>query len=90
MTVGADSLHEIVTLKELSDRLMSRIHGNYRSIVGINTGLILLGVMGVIPPTTSALLHNSSTLYISLKSMEKSVAGIGSRFFYGDEENAML
>ena len=67
---GADSLHEIVTLKELSDRLMSRIHGNYRSIVGINTGLILLGVMGVIPPTTSALLHNSSTLYISLKSMK--------------------
>ena len=70
VTVGADSLHEIVTLKELSDRLMSRIHGNYRSIVGINTGLILLGVMGVIPPTTSALLHNSSTLYISLKSMK--------------------
>ena len=70
VTVGADSLHEIVTLRELSDRLMSRIHGNYRSIVGINTGLILLGVMGVIPPTTSALLHNSSTLYISLKSMK--------------------
>ena len=70
VTVGADSLHEIVTPKELSDRLMSRIHGNYRSIVGINTGLILLGVMGVIPPTTSALLHNSSTLYISLKSMK--------------------
>ena len=89
VTVGADSLHEIVTLRELSDRLMSRIHGNYRSIVGINTGLILLGVMGVIPPTTSALLHNSSTLYISLKSM-KSVARIGNRFFYGDEENAML
>lgn len=70
VTVGADSLHEIVTLKELSNRLMHRIHGNYRSIVGINTGLILLGVMGVIPPTTSALLHNSSTLYISLKSMK--------------------
>ena len=70
VTVEADSLHEIVTLRELSDRLMSRIHGNYRSIVGINTGLILLGVMGVIPPTTSALLHNSSTLYISLKSMK--------------------
>jgi cation transport ATPase len=49
---------------------MKRINRNYRTIVGFNTGLILLGVSGIIQPTTSALLHNASTLVISLKSME--------------------
>jgi cation transport ATPase len=48
---------------------MKRIHGNYRTIVGFNTGLIVLGVAGVIQPTTSALLHNASTITISLRSM---------------------
>ena len=71
ITVSADNLYELVTLKELSNKLMSRINRNYRKIVTINTGLIILGVMGVIQPTTSALFHNSSTLLISLDSMKK-------------------
>lgn len=70
VTVGADNLYEIVTLKAVSNALMKRINKNYRMIVGINAGLILLGVGGVLQPTTSALLHNTSTLAISLKSMQ--------------------
>ena len=70
VTIGADNLQEVATLKELSNALMERIHKNYRMIVGINTGLIILGVAGIIPPTTSALLHNTSTLWISTKSMK--------------------
>jgi heavy metal translocating P-type ATPase len=69
ITIGADDLYQIVTLKEISDGLMKRIQRNYRMIVGINAGLILLGVGGVIQPTTSALLHNTSTLAITLRSM---------------------
>ena len=69
ITIAADDLWEIVTLKRLADTLMKRIHKNYREIVGINAGLIALGVGGVIQPTTSALLHNTSTLAISLRSM---------------------
>lgn len=70
ITIAADNLHEIVTLKKISNRLMQRIHRNYRFIVGFNAGLIALGVGGIIQPTTSSLLHNTSTLYIGLKSME--------------------
>lgn len=70
VTIGADDLYEIVTLKKISSELMKRIHQNYRIIVGFNTGLILLGVGGIIQPTTSALLHNTSTLGISLSSMK--------------------
>ena len=70
ITVGADDLSELVKLKAISDGLMKRIYGNYRKIVGINSGLIALGVLGLIPPTTSALLHNTSTLVISLESMK--------------------
>lgn len=70
VTIGAEDLSEIVVLKNISDGLMKRIHGNYRFIVGFNTVLILLGVGGIIAPTTSALLHNTSTLAISLKSMQ--------------------
>lgn len=70
VTIGADNLYEVVTLKAISNGLMKRIHKNYRIIVGFNTGLILLGVGGIIQPTTSALLHNTSTLMISLKSMK--------------------
>ena len=73
ITIGADDLSEIVTLKEISNALMKRIHGNYRKIVGINSGLIILGVLGLIQPTTSALLHNTSTLVISLESMKNLV-----------------
>lgn len=69
ITIGADDLEEIVILRKISDALMKRIHGNYRFIVGFNAGLIALGVAGVILPTTSALLHNTSTLAIGLKSM---------------------
>lgn len=74
ITVGADDLYEIVTLKAISNALMKRINKNYRFIVGFNTGLILLGVGGIIPPTTSALLHNTSTLVIGLKSMENLIS----------------
>ncbi len=70
ITIGADNLFEIVTLKAISNGLMKRIHKNYRGIVGINTTLIALGVAGIIAPTTSALLHNASTLVISLQSMQ--------------------
>ena len=69
ITITADDLYQIVTLKRLSDALMKRIHSNYRWIVGVNAGLILLGVGGLIQPATSALFHNTSTLLISLKSM---------------------
>ena len=69
ITISADDLYQIVTLKFISNGLMKRIKRNYRQIVGINTSLILLGVSGVIMPTTSALLHNTSTLLITLKSM---------------------
>ena len=70
VTVGADDLYGLLTLKLLSNRLMKRIHGNYRTIVGVNSGLILLGVLGVLPPAVSALMHNTSTVLISLKGME--------------------
>ena len=69
ITVAADDLAEILVLRMLSNRLMKRIHKNYRFIVTFNAGLILLGVVGILQPTTSALLHNTSTLYIGLKSM---------------------
>ena len=69
ITIGADDLYQIVTLKVLSDGLMKKIQKNYRFIVGFNSILIALGIGGVIQPTTSALLHNGSSLYISLKSM---------------------
>lgn len=70
ITIAADDLRVIVTLKRLANAMMKRIQSNYRGIVGINSALIALGVGGVIQPTTSALLHNTSTLAISLKSMQ--------------------
>lgn len=70
VTIGADNLYEIVTLKALSNSLVKRIDKNYRFIVGFNAGLIVLGIAGIIPPTMSALLHNGSTLAIGMKSME--------------------
>ena len=69
VTIGADNLYEIVTLKALSNSLVKRIDKNYRFIVSFNAGLIVLGVTGIIPPTMSALLHNGSTLAIGMKSM---------------------
>ena len=69
ITIGADNLHEIIVLKNLSQKLMKRMNSNYRVIVGFNTGLIALGIAGLIQPTTSALLHNTSTIAIGVKSM---------------------
>ena len=70
ITISAENLWEIVMLRRLSEALMRRIQKNYRSIVGINATLILLGVTGILQPTTSALLHNMSTLTISLTDMK--------------------
>ena len=70
ITISAESLYEVVALKQLSNALLRRIHTNYRSIVAINSSLIVLGVAGVLAPATSALCHNVSTLLISLKSMK--------------------
>ena len=69
ITISADDLHEILVLRTLSRELMKRINWNYRSIMGFNSMLILLGVLGVITPAMAALLHNTSTIAISLKSM---------------------
>ncbi len=70
ITVAADNLHELLKLRRLSTLLMKRIRTNYRVIVGVNAGLIALGVAGVFPPATSALFHNLSTLLISLQDMQ--------------------
>jgi len=69
ITIASENLFELVILRRLSQALMGRIHGSYRFIVGFNLSLIALGVAGILPPTTSALLHNGSTLGISLKNM---------------------
>ena len=69
ITISADDLYELVTLKKISARMTKRIQRNYHSVIGFNLGLIVLGVAGVLAPATSALLHNTSTLLISLKSM---------------------
>lgn len=69
ITISQDDLHQLMTLKAISNALMRRIDRNYRFVIGFNLGLILLGVTGVVAPSTSALLHNSSTLAVSLKSM---------------------
>ena len=75
ITVGADSLQELVYLRRLSKEMMRRIHVNYRAILGINGSLIAAGVTGLIQPTTSALLHNTTTLALSLRSMSWKVPG---------------
>ena len=69
ITVASEDLFELVTLRKLSEALMARIHGSYRFIVAFNLSLITLGVVGVLPPAISALLHNTSTLGIGLKNM---------------------
>ena len=69
ITISADDLYALVELKRLSNALMSRIGWNYRTIIGFNGALIGLGVLGVLPPAASALLHNASTLAIGLRSM---------------------
>ena len=71
ITLAADDLGALLTLRRLSDALMARIGWNYRNIIGFNLMLIILGVFGILPPTTTALLHNASTLVIGMKSMTK-------------------
>lgn len=70
ITIAADNLKELVVLRKLSNAMMKRINKNYKAILGINGGLIALGTTGIIQPTTSAMLHNTSTLAIGLKSMQ--------------------
>ncbi len=70
VTIGADSLYELITLKALGNALVKRIEKNYHVIVGFNTALILLGVGGILQPGVSAMLHNASTIAISLRSMQ--------------------
>lgn len=69
ITIAADDLSALVTLRKLSEALMQRIQRNYRFVMGFNGGLIGLGAVGILPPATSALLHNTSTIAISLQSM---------------------
>ncbi len=69
ITISSDSLESIVILKDISTRLMKRIRFNYRTIVSFNTALIGLGIAGIIPPATSAMLHNGSTVALGLNSM---------------------
>ncbi len=69
ITIGVDDLRVLPVLRRLSAALMRRIHRNYRFIISFNTALIVLGVLGILPPTSSALLHNASTIAISLHSM---------------------
>ncbi len=75
ITISEDDLHALVVLKELSDALMDRIHGNYRSIIAFNSFLMLMGALGVLPSATTALLHNASTLAFSLNSMTNLLSG---------------
>lgn len=69
ITIAADDLFELVKLRALSQHLMRRIRANYRFVIGFNGGLIALGAMGILAPATSAMLHNLSTLAISMRSM---------------------
>ena len=69
ITIAAESLWELVRLRQISLELMARIHAIYRFVIGFNGGLIALGVAGILPPSTSATLHNLSTLGISIHSM---------------------
>ncbi|NJE74351.1 heavy metal translocating P-type ATPase [Pseudoflavonifractor sp. SW1122] len=74
ITIAADSLWELVELRQIAMALMARIHSNYRFVIGFNGALIALGVAGVLPPATSATLHNLSTLGVSLRSMSRLTA----------------
>ena len=71
ITIASEDLNSIVMLRKISRALMDRIRGNYRFIVGFNSSLIALGVTGILPPSSSALLHNGSTILTGLKSTTK-------------------
>ena len=78
ITISEDDLYALVVLKKLSDCLMKRIHGNYRRIISFNSFLMVMGALGIFPSTTTALLHNVSTLAISLSSMTNLLSEAGS------------
>ena len=69
ITISARDLHQLIVLKELSNLLMKRVNFNYDFVVSFNAALIALGVAGILPPATTALLHNGSTIALSLHSM---------------------
>ena len=69
ITVSEENLGSLLVLRRIAMGLMERIHGNYRSILSFNTLLIVLGMMGILQPTATALLHNSSTVLIGMRSM---------------------
>ena len=69
ITISSDSLWQLVTLRKISRALMKRINENYRFIIGFNASLIAFGVLGILSPATSALLHNGSTLVTGIRSM---------------------
>ncbi len=69
ITIAADDLHELVSLRRIAGKLTGRIRSNYRFVMGFNGSLIALGALGILPPATSAMLHNLSTLGVSLRSM---------------------
>lgn len=71
ITMAADSLWELVELRRIAMALIARIHSNYRFVIGFNGALIGLGVAGILPPATSAMLHNISTVGVSLRSMSQ-------------------
>lgn len=73
VTIGSDDLARLVLLREISEALMKRIRFNYRTIISFNTALIILGVVGILPPATSALLHNASTVALGIKSTTRLV-----------------
>lgn len=69
VTIKADSLEELVALKAIANSLQKRVHANYRFVLTFNSVLIALGALGILQPASSAMLHNLSTIGISLKSM---------------------
>ena len=79
VTISEDDLRSLILLRRISDGLMKRIHRNYSTIISFNSFLILMGVMGVFPSTTTALLHNISTIMISLNSMTDLLPEQGTR-----------
>ncbi|MCM1092011.1 MAG: heavy metal translocating P-type ATPase [Butyrivibrio sp.] len=86
ITIAADHLSELIILRRLADRLMKRIRSNYRFVMRFNGSLIMLGVLGILPPATSAMLHNLSTLGISMRSMTNLLGEMAERRGYYDDE----
>ena len=85
ITLLSSDLRELAALRRLSQRMLERINRNYRSILTINTSLLALGIFGILPPTTTALLHNASTMAISAASMRPYLPAPGGRGAQGKE-----